>query len=77
MVSRNVFYQDNTSAMKMLQNGCTLNGNRSKHIHTLFFTKDALQRNNIVVKYCIANQMLADFYTKPYMTSSSTHYETY
>ena len=65
-VNRNVFYQDNTSAIKMIKNGTKSCGSKSRHIHIrYFFTKDVLKREQVNVKYCPTNQMLADFYTKP------------
>ncbi len=65
-VRRNILFQDNTSAIKMIKNGIASCGSKSRHIHIrYFFTKDVLKRENIDVEYCQTNQMLADYYTKP------------
>ena len=36
-LTRNIFYQDNTSAMKMLKNGKESCGSKSRHIHIRYF----------------------------------------
>ena len=64
-LKRNIFYQDNTSAIEMLRNGKESCGSKSRHIHIrCFFTKDALKRENMEIEYCTTNDMIADFYTK-------------
>ena len=64
-LKQNFFYQDNTSAIRMIKNGKSLAGNRSRHIHIrYFFTKDILNRENIEVEHCTTNKMIAGFYTK-------------
>ena len=65
-LKRNIFYQDNTSAIKMLKNDKDSCGSMSRHIHIrYFFTKDALKSKNMEIEYCTTNDMIADFYTKP------------
>ena len=65
-LKRNIFYQDNTSAIKTLKNGKESCGNRSRHIHIrYFFTKDVLQRENMELMHCPTDDMITDFYTKP------------
>ena len=65
-LSRNIFYQDNTSAIKMLKNGKESCGSKSRHIHIrYFFTKDVINRENMEVLHCPTEQMVTDFYTKP------------
>ena len=45
---RNIFYQDNTSAIKMLKNGKASCGSKSRHIHIrYFFTKDVIYREKM------------------------------
>ena len=69
---RNIFYQENTSAIKMLKNGKTSCGEKSRHIHIrYFFTKDVLERENMEVNFCPTDEMVADFYTK---TLQGKHY---
>ena len=63
---RNIFYQDNTSAMKMLRNGKESCSSKSRHIYIrYFFTKDILNREEMELKHCTTDNMIADFYTKP------------
>ena len=65
-LSRNIFYQDNTSAIKMLKNGKSSCGSKSRHIHIrYFFSKDVIKRENMEVLHCPTDAMIADFYTKP------------
>ena len=63
---KNVLYQDNQSAMKMLKNGresCTGN---SRHIDIrYFFVKDRVDKGEVEVIYCMTEEMLADYFTKP------------
>ena len=65
-LQRNIFYQDNTSAIKMLKNGKESCGSKSRHIHIrYFFTKDVLKREDMEIVHCNTDKMIADFYTKP------------
>ena len=65
-LKRNIFYQDNTSTIKMVRNGKESCGSKSRHIYIrYFFTKDALKRENMEVEHCSTDNMVADFYTKP------------
>ena len=57
-----VFYQDNESAIKMERNGLKSCGDRSRHINIrYFFIKDILEREEIDLKHCRTECMLADF----------------
>jgi len=56
---RNIFYQDNQSAMRLERNG------RPPHYHSIFFIKDRIKSGDIDLQYCPAEEMLADFFTKP------------
>ena len=65
-LKRNIFYQDNTSAIKMLRNSKESCGSKSRHIHIrYFFTKDALKRENMEVEHCSTDNMVVGVYTKP------------
>ena len=65
-IDSNIFYQDNQSAMKLEKNGRKSCGDKSRHIDIrYFFIKDVLQRENIDLKHCLTERMIADFYTKP------------
>ena len=65
-VNRNIFYQDNESAIKMERNGLKSCGDRSRHINIrYFFIKDILKNELIDLKHCRTENMVADFLTKP------------
>jgi hypothetical protein len=66
MLEENIFYQDNQSAIRFEKNGRKSCGQNSRHIDIrYFFIKDRLEIENLEVKYCPTEQMLADFFTKP------------
>ena len=66
ILTENILYQDNQSAIKMEKNGrrsCTGN---SRHISVrYFFVKDRVDKKEVSIKYCPSNYMLADYFTKP------------
>jgi hypothetical protein len=65
-VMNNIFFQDNQSAIKLEKNGRQSCGEKSRHIDIrYFFIKDTIERENIDIKYCPTEIMIADFYTKP------------
>ena len=65
-VSKNVFFQDNESAMKLEKNGYGSRGDRSRHINIhFFFVKDVLKKENIELQHCPTKRMIADYFTKP------------
>ena len=65
-LKRSIFYQDNESAIKLESNGMKSAGDKSRHIHIrFFFIKDIMKRENIEVKHCPTERMIADYYTKP------------
>ena len=64
--TRSVFYQDNESAIKLESNGRRSCGDKSRHIDIrYFFIKDVIKRENIDIKHCPTEIMVADFFTKP------------
>ena len=64
-VQQNIFYQDNMSTIKMLENGRPTSS-KSRHIHIrYFFAKDVFEREGLELQYCKTNEMIADYYTKP------------
>ena len=65
-IRRIVFFQDNTSAMKLESNELQSYGEKSRHTDIkFFFTKDVLKRENIELKHCPTERMIADHFTKP------------
>ena len=66
VLKRNIFYQDNMSAMRLESNGLKSCGEKSRHIDIrFFFIKDVLKRENIELKHCPTERMIADYFTKP------------
>ena len=52
--------------MKLESNMLQSYGEKSRYIDiTLFFIKDVLKRENIELKHCPTERMIADFFTKP------------
>ena len=65
-LKRNILFQDNTSAIKMIKNGKDSCDSKSRYIHIRYlFTKDVLNREEMEVQHCPTEQMIANFYTKP------------
>ena len=65
-LKRNIFYQDNESVMKLEQNGRASCSKKTRHIHIrYFFVNDVLEQEDIKLKHCKTDEMIADFYTKP------------
>ena len=64
-ISRKLFYQDNMSAIQIENNGSISSGKKSRHINIRFFIEDILKRENIEVKHCPIERMIANFFTKP------------
>ena len=62
----NVIYQDNTSTMKLAQNGKASSGKRTRHFDIkLFYVTDLIQQDECMVKYCPTDDMIAHHNTKP------------
>ena len=60
------FEQDNQSAMRLEHNGRASASQRSRHISIrYFFMTDRLSTDNITLRYCQTEHMLADFLSKP------------
>eukprot|EP00957_Ditylum_brightwellii_P041620 3152409-Ditylum_brightwellii.AAC.1 len=66
-VKMSEIYQDNLSAMLIEQNGKWSSSKRTKHINVrYFFIKDKILSGEIDVKHCGTENMVADFFTKPF-----------
>ena len=62
----NVIMQDNTSTIKLLNNGRESAGKRTRHLDTrLFYVKDLVKNKEVEVVYCPTEKMIADYNTKP------------
>jgi hypothetical protein len=65
-IDSNIFEQDNVSAIRLETNGRGSAGRQSRHIDIrYFFMKDRIKEDNIKVRHCATEHMLADFFTKP------------
>ena len=65
-VKVNLIYQDNTNTMKLQNNGKLSSGKRTRHFDIkLFYITDLISRNEVEVRYCPTDEMLADYMTKP------------
>ena len=61
-----ILFQDNQSAILLETNGRKSSGKRTKHINMRFyFITDRIRNNEVSVKYCPTQEMVADFFTKP------------
>eukprot|EP00957_Ditylum_brightwellii_P082864 6299933-Ditylum_brightwellii.AAC.1 len=64
-VGKAQIFQDNMSAM-LLKNGKWSSGKNTRHINMrYFFIKDKIDSGELEVKHCGAEDMLADYFTKP------------
>ena len=58
------------SAMRLESNGLKSCGEKSRHIDIrFFFIKDVLKRENIELRRCPTDRMIADYFTKPLQCS--------
>ena len=65
-VVRNLFYQDNESAIKIETNGMKSCGDKSRHVNIrYFFIKDIISREDIEIKHRGTELMISDYLTKP------------
>ena len=66
ILSENIVYQDNMSAMKLELNGKQSSGQKTKHMNNRYFwIKDRVKSEGISIQYCPTERMIADFFTKP------------
>ena len=65
-VKLNIVYQDNTSTMKLEENGKASSGKRTRHFDIkYFYVTDLVGRNEVNIEYCHTDEMIADYNTKP------------
>jgi hypothetical protein len=66
LVETNILEQDNVSTIRLEKNGKSSAGRQSRHIDIrYFFLKDRVKQDNITIRHCPTEAMLADFLTKP------------
>ena len=64
----NILYQDNTSTIKLEMNGKTSCGKRTRHFDIkLLYVTNLVERKEVTIKYCPTDEMMADFFTKPFV----------
>jgi hypothetical protein len=69
-VKHNIVYQDNTSSMKLEQNGKESSGKRTRHFDIkIFYVTDLVSRNEVQVLHCPTDEMIGDYMTKPLVGS--------
>ena len=65
-ITTNIIYRDNTSSMKLEENGKSSSGRRTRHFNIkYFYITDLIQRGEVTIEYCPTNDMIADYMTKP------------
>ena len=65
-IKENIIHRDNQSTMKLEQNGKTSSGKRTRHFNIKYFYITCLIENNeVTIKYCPTDDMIADYMTKP------------
>ena len=63
---RNILYQDNTSSIRLENNGKASSTKRTRHINIRYFTiTDRVKNGEDIIEYCPTGDMIADFFTKP------------
>ena len=71
----NIIYQDNTSSMKLEQNGRASASKRTRHFDIrYFYITDLLQRKECEIEYCPTKEMMADYHTKLLMGAQFTKF---
>ena len=69
-VKVNIIYQDNTSTMKLQNNGKASSGKRKQQYDIkYFYVTDLIGRDEVQVIYCPTNYMVGDYMTKPLVGS--------
>ena len=69
-VLSNVVHRDNTSTMKLEQNGKESSGRRTRHFDIkYFYATDLIRRKLLKIEYCPTDQMVADYTSKPTMAA--------
>ena len=65
-VKLNIIYQDNTSSIKLEENGKESSGKRTRHFDIkYFYVTDLVGRDEVKIEYCSTDEMIADYMTKP------------
>jgi hypothetical protein len=74
-IKLNLIYRDNTSSMKLEENGRASASKRTRHFDIkYFYVTDLIERKEISIKYCPTDEMGADYMTKPTLGSKFTKF---
>jgi len=64
----NIIFRNNTSSMKLEQNGHASTSEHTRHFDIrYFYITDLIQTKECEIKYCPTKEMVADYHTKPLM----------
>ena len=75
IVKTRVIYRDNTSSMKLEENGKASSGKRTRHFNIKYvYVTDLIQRNEVEIQYCPTDAMIADYMTKPLVGAKFFHF---
>jgi hypothetical protein len=65
-ITSTIVYRDNTSAMKLEENGRASASKRTRHFNIkYFYITDLIEKGEVKIEYCPTDDMLADYMTKP------------
>jgi hypothetical protein len=74
-VKSNIIFRDNTSSMKLEENGKASSGKRTRHWNiTYFYITDLIQRGEVEIQYCPTDAMLGDYMSKPLIGTKFLHF---
>jgi hypothetical protein len=66
-VPDSILYQDNMSAMLLEKNGRASTSKQSRHMNIrYFFIADRAKNGDLRIEYCLNEEMIGDFFSKPY-----------
>jgi hypothetical protein len=69
-VKLNIIYEDNTSTIKLEENGKESSGKRTRYFDIkYFYVTDLVGRDEVKIEYCSTDEMIADDKTKPVVGS--------
>ena len=77
-VKLNVIYQDNQSTLKLAQNGKESSGKWTRHFDIkYFYVTNLISRDEVNVKYCPTDDMIADYMTKQLVGTKFKNFRSY
>ena len=65
-INSTIMYQDKQSAIILNNNGRASSSKRTKHLNIRYsFITDRIKKGDLHIEYCLTNNMVANFFTKP------------